>query len=248
MRTTRGYISEVFGSFQGEGPHVGERHVFVRLCSCGLGCAYCDTGYARVRQPYARIEQGPGGKDVKLPNPLSVDEVARAVLAQEAHPGFNRALCITGGEPLEQPRFVRALLEALGGRFKVILETNGTLTGAFRTVGPFIDTVSMDIKLPSATGLAPMWRKHGSFMDACRGKELVVKVVVAGGTPVQEVARAAKLVGRKAGDAVFVIQPMSLKGGQKISGHRLLEYYAEAAIYLKYVRVIPQMHRYMGVR
>jgi len=36
-------ITEIFSSFQGEGPHIGERQVFVRFSHCHLHCAYCDT-------------------------------------------------------------------------------------------------------------------------------------------------------------------------------------------------------------
>ena len=38
-------IKEIFSSIQGEGPYVGEKHVFVRFCKCNLACKYCDTDF-----------------------------------------------------------------------------------------------------------------------------------------------------------------------------------------------------------
>ncbi len=241
MSQVEGYIYEVFGSFQGEGPRLGERHAFVRFCLCNLRCAYCDTRYARTRRPRARLYGG--GAAISVPNPVSVGAVAEAVLAQEAPPGFS-ALSLTGGEPLMQPEFLGALLRGFSGRFKVLLETNGTLPDAFMEVAGLIDIVSMDIKLPSAAGLGPMWDAHAAFLAACAGKELVVKTVFSPSTPLDEVASAARLVADNAPDALFVLQPVSPVRG----GGRLIEYYAEARRFLDSVRVIPQVHRITGVK
>ena len=35
-------ISEIFSSLQGEGTHVGERHIFIRFEECNIHCTYCD--------------------------------------------------------------------------------------------------------------------------------------------------------------------------------------------------------------
>jgi len=244
MKQVTGYISEVFGSFQGEGPRLGERHVFVRFCGCNLECGYCDTGYARVRQAEARMEEGAGKGVVSVPNPVSPERVVEAVLAQELRPGFNAALSLTGGEPLLQPEFMAALLGGLGGRLKALLETNGTLPEAFLSVSGLVDIVSMDIKLPSVTGQGMLWDAHGAFLDACRGKELVVKTVFSSSTPLEEVARAARLVAEKAPDAVFVLQPLSPIKGEV----RAFEYYEQARRFLRDVRVIPQTHKITGVK
>ncbi len=39
-RTTR--ITEIFSSLQGEGPYMGQRHLFIRFEACHMACAYCD--------------------------------------------------------------------------------------------------------------------------------------------------------------------------------------------------------------
>ena len=245
----KGYISEVFGSFQGEGPYVGERHVFVRFCGCNLDCSYCDTRYALERPPFARVECGPGGQAASLPNPLTVHDVVRAVMSQEVVPGFNSAVSVTGGEPLLQAGFLRDLLAGLDGRFRVLLETNGTLAGAFMKVRDKVDVVSMDIKLPSASGTGSLWRKHACFLDACAGMEVVVKAVVSPDTPVGEVERAARLVAERAEGSLFVIQPVSVGGvSMHDMGVRFEDYYMAAKAFVKRVRVIPQMHGCLGVK
>lgn len=246
----KGYVHEVFGSFQGEGPYMGERHVFVRLCCCNLDCRYCDSGESRLKLPKAYIEEGGVPGAVVLANPLTARTVVKAVLEQERIPGgFNSALSVTGGEPLEQPEFVKAILEALGGRMKVMLETNGTLPDALTEVKRLVDIVSMDIKLPSVTGFAGLWDRHRSFIQAAKGKEIIAKTVISQATPDVEVAMAARIMAEEAPEALLVLQPLTASGGLvEISGRRLLELYTVARGITGKVRVIPQVHRMMGVK
>jgi 7-carboxy-7-deazaguanine synthase len=245
----KGYVHEVFGSFQGEGPYVGERHVFVRLCCCNLDCAYCDSGQSRLRLPSAYIEKSGVPGTVTAANPMTAEAVVEAVLWQERGPGFNAALCVTGGEPLEQPAFLKAILETLGGRMKVMLETNGTLPDALAEVKGLLDIVSMDIKLPSVTGIPGLWERHRAFLDAANGKEIIVKSVISDKTPEEEVARAARLVAETAPEALFVLQPLTNPEGlADIPENRLLSFYTTARGILGRVRVIPQVHRLMGVK
>ncbi|MHB8172886.1 MAG: 7-carboxy-7-deazaguanine synthase QueE [Nitrospirota bacterium] len=266
-----GYISEVFGSFQGEGPFVGERHIFVRFAGCSLGCKYCDTRYSLKEAEFASIEDGAGKTATPFKNPMPVRAIVEAVLAQEIFPGFNSKLAITGGEPLEQPEFLRALLEEMNGRFKTLLETNGILPDALARVRDLTDIISMDIKLPSVTGKGELWDAHRDFLDAAKGKELIVKAVVSRDTPVEEMERAAKMLAEVSPDAIFVIQPVALplvRGrvapqetgwGRLVPPSLLMEegwgdgdclfaFYLCAKRMLKNVRVIPQVHKIMGVR
>jgi 7-carboxy-7-deazaguanine synthase len=243
-----GRISEIFGSFQGEGPFIGERHIFVRLSGCSLGCEYCDTSYSLGEADLAYIEEGAGKPSSPLKNPLSSRTVIEAVLAQEIFPGFNSKLSITGGEPLEQPEFLRVLLEELEGRFEVLLETNGILVEALGKTVDLIDIISMDFKIPSTTGKGEFWQRHGDFLEAAKGKELIAKVVVSSGTSKEEVETASKILAKFAPEALLVIQPAVLAAKSGPSPEMLFELYSSARQVLKNVRVIPQVHKILGVK
>ena len=227
---------------------MGERHIFVRLSGCSLGCEYCDTSYSLGEADLAHIEEGAGKPSSPLKNPLSSRTVIDAVLAQEIFPGFNSKLSITGGEPLEQPEFLRCLLEELEGRFEVLLETNGIMAEALRETVDLIDIISMDFKIPSTAGKGELWERHGDFLDAAKGKELIAKVVVSSGTPAEEVETAAKILAKSAPDALLVIQPVVLAARSGPSPELLFELYSCARQVLKNVRVIPQVHKILGVR
>src|SRR3990167_10994476 len=99
-------ISEIFSSLQGEGIHLGERHLFVRFETCNIHCEYCD-------------ELGkPGfGFDMK-----SVIESLRKL---EQEKGPHSFVSFTGGEPLVYSSFLKFLLPRLKEeKFNVYLETN----------------------------------------------------------------------------------------------------------------------------
>ncbi len=227
---------------------MGERHIFVRLSGCSLGCEYCDTSHSLGAADLAYIEEGAGKPSSPLKNPLSSRTVIDAVLAQEIFPGFNSKLSITGGEPLEQPEFLLGLLEELEGRFEVLLETNGILAEALTETVDLIDIISMDFKIPSTAGKGELWERHSDFLDAAKGKELIAKVVVSSGTPAEEVETAAKILAKSAPDALLVIQPVVLAARSGPSPEMLFEFYSFARQVLKNVRVIPQVHKILGVR
>jgi 7-cyano-7-deazaguanosine (preQ0) biosynthesis protein QueE len=108
-------VCEVFGpTFQGEGPSLGRRAVFVRLAGCNLDCAWCDTPYAWDWQRFDRREQS---------RPMDPAEVAAWASAQRTE-----LVVVTGGEPLLQRRVLTGLVETMAGSgLHVEVETNGTI-------------------------------------------------------------------------------------------------------------------------
>jgi 7-carboxy-7-deazaguanine synthase len=96
-------ITEIFFSIQGEAVFSGWPTVFVRLTGCPLRCQYCDTAYAFTGgewRTFAEIET----------------EVRRHATPY---------VCVTGGEPLAQPRCGALLTALCDAGFEVSLETSG---------------------------------------------------------------------------------------------------------------------------
>lgn len=111
-------VSEVFGpTFQGEGPHTGQRVGFIRLGGCNLHCTWCDTAYTWDANRYdLRAEL----------NRWTVEDIATQVDTMNVD-----RVVISGGEPLlhqNQPAWLQLLdlLDNLG--VLVDVETNGTIT------------------------------------------------------------------------------------------------------------------------
>jgi 7-carboxy-7-deazaguanine synthase len=122
-------ITEIFFSLQGETRTLGLPTVFVRLTSCPLRCAYCDTEYAFS-----------GGER------KSIDEILATVA------GYNPAyVTVTGGEPLAQPNCLPLLSALCDAGYEVSLETSGALGMA--GVDPRVIKV-MDLKTPASGELA----------------------------------------------------------------------------------------------
>ena len=100
-------VSEIFTSFQGEGPYIGTPATFLRLYGCNLNCQWCDT-------------------DISTYEMLSVDDVAEILITQMEFNNIN-LLVITGGEPTLQMEEIKRLIKELPEDIKIQLETNGSI-------------------------------------------------------------------------------------------------------------------------
>ena len=240
-------IDEVFASVQGEGPWVGQRHIFVRFIGCDLRCAYCDTPDAVRSSPgtgvrNCRAQVSPGSFEREsVPNPLTPAGLS-GLCARLRIPGLSRpVMSLTGGEPLLHAAFLQEWLPSEQKTFRIYLETSGVHYAEMRAVAGMIDVVSMDIKLPSATGHPTLWDEHRKFLSATEGVERFVKVVVTGGTVPDEILIAARLVAEQDRRVPFVIQPAS---GPLSPGAGSLILFQDIALeILEDVRVIPQVHK-----
>jgi organic radical activating enzyme len=243
-----GYLSEIFTSFQGEGAHVGRRHLFVRLAGCNIRCRYCDTPDSLERTATYTIYASGSEPEVRE-NPVDAVELSGIVRQLIlADPPID-AIALTGGEPLTQSEFLAAFLEV--GRFAVpvLLETNGILPRRLREVLPWVDIISMDIKLPSNTDEGEFWESHAEFLEMARGKDLYVKVLVDAGTGEADVERAAQLVASIGPTAPVFLQPIVDPAGQAmITVERLTDLYRVAWRSVGTVRVLPQTHKLLGIR
>jgi len=240
-------LVEVFSSIQGEGLLIGKRQIFVRFAKCNLDCAYCDTDFSPSNA--CRVEDAPGsGVFTNVANPVSL-EVLSGILSHWVHllPGAHHSISLTGGEPLVQGDVLQQWAPVLKDIAPLYLETNGTLPDKLEPLLPFLDWVSMDIKLASVTRRPTPWDIHHQFLTLMKNTKGQAKVVVGEETSVDEIEEAAKLVRDAAPGVSLILQPVTRKGEIALSGRTLLDMQTVASRYHDDVRVIPQTHRFLSV-
>jgi 7-carboxy-7-deazaguanine synthase len=241
----KGYIDEVFVSLQGEGILVGTAMVFLRFGGCNVGCLYCDTPRARDRTSQFIIDTG-------TPKAVANPVTASALFAELKPPVEKyKYLAVTGGEPLEQPAFLHLLLERLQDiESKVLLESSGFHPDELAEVIEYVDIVSVDLKLPSFTGKPFNADVHWRFLDKAREKTGYCKIIVMKNTTQDEIKEAGQFVAVTAPDLPLVLQPAFDESNPPTSQQVL--YLMEMAAYLSDhvsdVRVLPQLHKYLGVK
>jgi len=118
-------VTEVFFSIQGEALASGWPSVFIRLTGCPLRCRYCDTAYAFSGGEWRSI----------------------AELVEDAGRYGTPYVCVTGGEPLAQPRCGALLTALCDAGFSVSLETSGALD--IGAVDPRVSRI-VDLKTPGS--------------------------------------------------------------------------------------------------
>lgn len=243
------FLSEIFASFQGEGSRAGQRHLFVRFAGCNIRCRWCDTPDSLVKVPECRVDYPRGDSEIVV-NPMSVERLAAIVeRALEEDPSI-AMIAITGGEPMVQSVFLAEWLRTNPPARPCLLETNAMFAAALADVLPGIAVVSADVKLPSNTGEPELWEKHRAFLEACRETETYVKMPVDAATEPSEVLHAATLVAEVVPKAVLFVQPLSDPETNQwsIGMDRLAELAALAATRVHDTRVLPQIHKLVGVR
>lgn len=120
-------ISEIFFSIQGESSYAGLPCIFIRLAGCNLKCVYCDTAYAQ---------------DLDSGYALSIDDILHEIKKFKC-----RLVEITGGEPLMQDETIHLIKKLLALKYKVLLETNGTIN--LKNIDKRVVKI-MDIKTPGS--------------------------------------------------------------------------------------------------
>ena len=240
----KGFISELFLSFQGEGLFVGRFQLFVRFAGCSMACRYCDTVEARTPPPVFHAV------DSKMDNPVEVGDLVDCIGRLAGEVSGLHSISVTGGEPLEQPRFLSALLESAGAfGVPIYLETNGLHPEAAESAFPLADIISLDIKLPSLCGGGDLLGRYERVLPLTRRVDTFCKIVVAEGMDRTEFDRAVDLVARNDRRMPLVIQPATpVDGCGTVSPDLLEAIYRTAANRLDDVRVIPQCHKIMGIR
>jgi 7-carboxy-7-deazaguanine synthase len=245
-------IVEVFSSIQGEAELVGLRQIFVRTFGCNLRCSWCDSPETLTGRPSARFEQTPGCRDFEtLPNPVTMDRLLEAVHRLNVVP--HHSISLTGGEPLLQARFLRVFLPELRARERLplYLETNGLLPEHLEQVIDLVDLMGMDLKPPSCTDdPCPDWlERHERFLAIARRTHVFLKLIVGPHADPAEMEAAFRLVAGQDRSLSLTLQPVTPFGPVQSAPTDLemLRWHELASRYLVTVRIIPQVHKLMGV-
>ena len=247
----KGNISEIFYSLQGEGVYAGVLQVFLRLAGCSLSCVYCDSVGSRAAQAAFRVLR-PSGEETHE-NPFEAAEAAALVRGVIEELEGVHSVSVTGGEPLEQPEFLEALLDGLSpGRHSgnlIYLETNGLFVDAARRVSSLVDIVALDIKLPSLCGEKDAFDIYDRVIPIFAGRRLFYKIVLIEGFDETEFDEALRVLAAHDDTIPLVIQPATIEGPMLgISQGKLFDLYGKASRFMKDVRVLPQIHRFIGLQ
>lgn len=215
------YIREIFDSIQGEGPYVGQKHSFVRFCKCNLKCDFCDTDF--------KIENS------KIYN---TDELYELLKKSDSD-----IISFTGGEPLLDFKFLFEFLSKYKTKLnkKIYLETNGVLYFELEKIIDFIDIISMDIKLKSATGQKEQFKNNELFLNTAIKKEVFIKIVFDKNITDDEISNCINIA--KKHNTLIVLQP-KMPIDKDLNINEIFNKF-----YLKYknVRLIPQVHKFLNL-
>lgn len=249
MKSDSADLIEIFSSIQGEGDLIGRRQVFIRFMGCNLTCEYCDTN-SGINTAICKVEITPGRLDFQeIANPVDMHSVIELLQRWESGwPTVHHSISLTGGEPLLHVDLLHKWLPQLSQILPIHLETNGVLPLALTRVINWIDTISMDIKLPSSSGLTNLWEDHRLFLETAAQKNVSVKIVVNSSTEHWEIQRAAAIIKAVDERIPLIIQPETADDlSIKIFPLGLFELQEIAADIIVDVRIIPQTHRFIGL-
>ncbi|MBV8884865.1 MAG: 7-carboxy-7-deazaguanine synthase QueE [Chroococcidiopsidaceae cyanobacterium CP_BM_RX_35] len=251
-------LIEVFSAIQGEGLNVGSRQIFVRFALCDLRCHFCDSAHTWSVPPTCRVERSPGGRDFEThTNPVLLNLLLEWVQRQNL-PGLHDSISLTGGEPLLHAPFLMQFLPQVRSwtGLPIYLESGGHRPEQLATILPYLDSVGMDLKLPSVSG-ENRWQEHAEFLRLCyqASVEVFVKVIVSSLTEPTELERSAELVADVSPEIPLFLQPVTpLESAAQFapahilppSSDQVLAWQAAMKRKLKRVRVVPQTHKTIG--
>jgi len=231
-------LFEIFTSVEGEGILYGTKTLFVRLAGCPFTCFYCDTK-----------ESLPLDSGIEY----TIEEANKLIDTNLQDQTYK--VNFTGGDPLIQHEAVAQLAKHIQNKkIPTYLESSCFDINRFNHVLPFMDIVKIEFKT-----------KDSDFVDSEHYEKLIghtmkclessvkskkttyIKIVVSSKTQLDEFK---KLIGEifnnisKENINGFVIQPTY--GISEPSLDLLLNLYDVVFPYYIDVKVVPQLHKFIG--
>lgn len=252
--TSNARLIEVFSAIQGEGLNVGTRQIFIRFALCDLRCHFCDSAHTWVAPANCQVEKTPGLRDFEIhSNPVPLHTLMEWVERQNL-PGLHDSISLTGGEPLLHATFLAQFLPEIRSAtgLPVYLETGGHRPEQLAMILPYLDSVGMDLKLPSVSGESH-WQEHAQFLQLCYNSifEVFVKIIVSQNTDPAELERSALLVAQVSPSIPVFLQPVTPLESSALpvlapSPDQVLSWQALMKRFVKLVRVVPQTHKMLN--
>lgn len=226
--TNKTKIREIFSSIQGEGPYIGVKQLFIRFCGCNLNCDYCDT-------------QGLENEDSLEFTPEELRDYIEDFDLKSVH-----SIALTGGEPLIWAEFLVEFLPML--KNKIYLETNSTLKNSLEKIIDFVDVISADIKLPSSTGAESSFAFHDEFFKTAQkyNKDIFAKIVFDENILDDEISHCIKLAEKYS--LPLILQPKTVEDKVSVEQEVLFDVHSRFLAHHLNTRIIPQVHKFLGVR
>ena len=231
-------LFEIFTSVEGEGILYGTKTLFVRLAGCPFTCFYCDT------KESLPLDSG---------TEYTIEEANELIDTNLQNQTYK--VNFTGGDPLIQHQAVAQIAKHIQNKkIPTYLESSCFDIDRFNHVLPFIDIVKIEFKT-----------KDSDFVDSEHYKKLIghtmkclessvkskkttyIKIVVSSKTQLDEFKKLIDEIFNnisKENINGFVIQPTY--GISEPSLDLLLNLYDIVFPYYIDVKVVPQLHKFIG--
>ena len=231
-------ISEIFTSIEGEGILYGTKTLFVRLAGCPFTCFYCDT---------------PESLPLDSGTEYTIDEAKSLIDKKLKHQTYK--VNFTGGDPLIQHKAVALLAQHIQNKkIPTYLESSCFDVDRFCHVLPFFDIVKIEFKTRDSEFTdSQHYEKLITHAAKClessvnAKKTTYIKIVISSKTKKNDfqelVDRIFSVVSKKDIDG-FVIQPTF--GVAEPSYKLLLEFYDIVYPVYMQVKIVPQLHKFIG--
>ena len=231
-------LFEIFTSVEGEGILYGTKTLFVRLAGCPFTCFYCDT------KESLPLDSG---------TEYSIEDANKLIDSNLKKQTYK--VNFTGGDPLIQHEAVALLAKHIQEKkIPTYLESSCFDVDRFDHVLPFIDIVKIEFKTKDSdfVDVKHYDKMIGHTMKCLQSsvkskKTTYIKVVVSSKTQPNEFAKLVKeifdIVSKDDLDG-FIIQPTY--GISEPSLDLLLELYDLVYPHYIDVKVVPQLHKFIG--
>ena len=231
-------LFEIFTSVEGEGILYGTKTLFVRLAGCPFTCFYCDT------KESLPLDSG---------TEYSIEDANSLIDSNLKNQTYK--VNFTGGDPLIQHEAVALLAKHIQNKkIPTYLESSCFDIDRFNHVLPFIDIVKIEFKTKDSDFVdTKHYEKLISHTMKClqssvkSKKTTYIKVVVSSKTQPNEFAKLVQEIFDKISKENidgFIIQPTY--GISEPSLELLLELYDLVYPHYIDVKVVPQLHKFIG--